>query len=101
MNDDREILMARMADNMPVLRKKLKLSQEGLAQMLGTTRFTIVLIETKKRNMTWNTFLSLAFIFDNNKDTSLLLRTLGIFDSTLENIIKVENDLKVQYADYE
>ena len=99
MNNDREILIEKMADNLPVLRKKLKLSQEGLAQMLGTSRFTIVLIETKKRSMTWNTFLALVFVFDHNKETSVLLRTLGIFNSTLENIIKVENNVKQQSAE--
>lgn len=74
-----------MTENLPVLRKKLKLSQEGLAKIIGTSRYTVMLIETKKRRMTWNTFLSLLLLFEKNEDTAVLLRVLKIYTDELDD----------------
>ena len=65
-SDARDVLIEKMTENLPVLRKKLKLSQENLAKFIGSSRYTVMLIETKKRRMTWNTFLSLVLLFDKN-----------------------------------
>ena len=82
-----------MTENLPVLRKKLKLSQEGLAQIIGTSRYTVMLIETRKRRMTWNTFLSLILLFDKNADTSVLLRVLDIYTEQLDGYLRLESEL--------
>ena len=84
---EREILIEKMTDNLPVLRKKLKLSQEELAELIGSSRYTIVSIETRKRKMTWNTFLSLILLFDKNDETAILLRALDIYTKELDNMI--------------
>lgn len=76
-----------MVENLPVLRKKLKLSQEGLANFIGSSRNTVMLIENRKRPMTWNTFLSLVLLFDKNAETRVLLRALGIYTEELEDMI--------------
>lgn len=69
-----------MVENFPALRRKLKLFQEALAQIIGSSRYTVMLIETKKRKQTCNTFLSLVLLlFDKNEDTAVLLRALGIY----------------------
>lgn len=95
MAETREILIERMTDNLPVLRRKLKLSQESLAQIIGSSRYTVMLIETKKRKMTWNTFLSLILLFDKNEDTAVLLRALEIYTDALDAYFKQEsNELK-------
>ena len=65
-SDTRDVLIEKMTENLPVLCKKLKLSQENLAKFIGSSRYTVMLIETKKRRMTWNTFLSLVLLFDKN-----------------------------------
>ena len=44
----KEILVDRMVENLPTLRKKLKLSQEALAEYIGTSRYTVLSIESKK-----------------------------------------------------
>lgn len=54
--DEKEILIPKMTENLPVLRKKLKLTQEELADIIGSGRHTVMLIESGKRRMTWNTF---------------------------------------------
>ena len=88
MNETREQLIENMTENLPVLRAKLRLSQEELAKMVGISRYTIMLIETRKRKMTWNTFLSLVLLFDKNDDTQMLMRVLGIYTEQLEAYFK-------------
>ena len=87
MLDNKDLLVERMADNLPVLRKKLKLSQEELAKIVGSSRYTVMLYETKKRKMPWNIFLALVLLFDKNEETSLLLKALGIYTEELERFI--------------
>lgn len=91
-SDTREILIDKMTENLPVLRKKLKLSQENLAKFIGSSRYTVMLIETKKRRMTWNTFLSLVLLFDKNEETAVLLRALEIYTDELDNMLKQQTD---------
>ena len=90
MEEIKEVLIERMTENLPVLRKKLKLSQDALAQIIGSSRYTVMLLETKKRKMTWNTFLSLVLLFDKNEDTAVLLRALDIYTDELDSIINVQ-----------
>ena len=91
-SDTREILIDKMTENLPVLRKKLKLSQENLAKFIGSSRYTVMLIETKKRRMTWNTFLSLVLLFYKNEETAVLLRALEIYTDELDNMLKQQTD---------
>lgn len=92
-SDTREILIDKMTENLPVLRKKLKLSQENLAKFIGSSRYTVMLIETKKRRMTWNTFLSLVLLFDKNEETAVLLKALEIYTEDLDKMIKQQTDV--------
>lgn len=85
--DEKEILIQKMTENLPVLRKKLKLTQEELADIIGSSRHTVMLIESGKRKMTWNTFLSLVLLFEKNESTSVLLRTFEIYTKELENTL--------------
>ncbi len=89
----REILLDRMTENLPVLRKKLKLSQENLAQVIGSSRHTVILIETKKRRMTWSTFLALVLLFDKNEETASLLRMLEIYTAELDGLLGQQTDM--------
>ena len=95
MSEIREKLIDNMTENLPVLRKKLRLSQEGLAKIIGTSRYTVMLIETKKRRMTWNTFLSLILLFDKNQDTSVLLRVLDIYTEQLDAYFRQEPGVEI------
>ena len=93
MPNTREQLIENMTENLPVLRKKLRLSQEGLAKIIGTSRYTIMLIETKKRKKTWNTFLSLVLLFDKNENTQVLLRVLDIYTQQLDAFFRQEAEI--------
>lgn len=95
MTDAREKLIDNMTENLPVLRKKLKLSQENLAQIIGSSRYTVMLMETKKRRMTWNTFLSLVLLFEKNEETAVLLRALNIYTEELETFLTNQNEIQM------
>lgn len=80
--------MERMADNLPVLRKKAELTQTALAELIGVSKFTILSIEKKQRKMTWNTFLSLVLVFTKNKETDKMLTLFEIYTDEFNEFIK-------------
>ncbi len=84
----KNILMERMADNLPVLRKKAELTQTALAELIGVSKFTILSIEKKQRKMTWNTFLSLVLVFTKNKETDKMLTLFEIYTDEFNEFIK-------------
>lgn len=69
----KNLYMARMAENLVILRKKLNLTQVDLAKRVGVSRQTLMDIENRKRSMTWNVFMSLYGLFRENEATNSLL----------------------------
>ena len=82
----KEKAIENMTKNMVTLRTMLHLSQAELATLIGMGRQTLVAIETRKRKMTWNTFLSLMFVFSQNKETDSLLEIFGIYSPEIKAI---------------
>ena len=82
------VLIKNMAENLPILRKKMNVTQAELAALIGVSRNTLVYIETGKKTMTWNMFLSLILIFTKNKGTDKLLNVLEIYTDELNDFIK-------------
>lgn len=92
MNEEqKDILIENMASNLPALRTKMNISQEGLANMIGVSRSTIATIENKKKTMTWNMFLSLILVFTKNEETNKLLNVMEIYTDELNEFIKNNN----------
>lgn len=85
---NREKLIQNMTENLPMLRTRLGLTQEELADKLGVSRSTVVSIENKKRDMTWNTFLSLVLLFIKNESTNKLLNVLEIYTDEFHGFIQ-------------
>jgi len=82
----KELAVENMVKNLTVLRTMLHLSQVELATLIGVGRQTLVAIETRKRKMTWSTFLSLLFVFSQNKETNSLLEIFGIYSAEMKDI---------------
>ena len=82
----KEMSIENMTKNMVALRTMLHLSQAELATLIGVGRQTLVAIETRKRKMTWSVFLSLLFVFSQNKETYSLLEIFGIYTSEMKKI---------------
>ena len=89
--DEKNALMKAMADNLPILRSKLNLSQEELAVLLGVTRQTISSFESNQRKMTWSVFLALILIFFRNEPTKRLLVALNIYTPELNRFLNVSD----------
>ncbi len=82
----KETCIENMTRNLCALRTMLHLSQAELAMLIGVARSTILYIENRTRKMTWNTFLSLMFIFYQNKETKELLRFFEIYPDKLKKM---------------
>jgi len=90
---DRKKYAKAMAENLPVLRAKLNLSQGELADMIGITRQTLSAAECGSRELAWNNFISLLYIFTQNEMTLPLLTALGIYTIELDSLFR-RTDLK-------
>lgn len=88
---DKDRLIAILTGELPVLRAKVGLSQDELSNIIGISRQTYSAIETNKRKMSWNTFLSLLLVFGYNEKTSAMLETTGAFPIELKNILNVDH----------
>lgn len=71
----KEVLISELTNFLPVLRAALGISQGELAEKVGISRQTYCALEIKKRQMSWNTFLSLFLFFTSNSATNQLLTT--------------------------
>jgi len=79
--------VAIMTENLRVLRNKLGFSQEELAEKIGVCRHTLVSIEKKNREMSWNKFVALIAVFRADSGTSALLDHFGIYTEELSNYL--------------
>ncbi|MDR1764641.1 MAG: helix-turn-helix domain-containing protein [Lachnospiraceae bacterium] len=84
---NRDLLMKNMTDNLVVLRNKLQLTQSALATKVGISRQTLMNIENKKRDMSWNTFLALLSVFREDKGTDGLLSHFEIYTPELSKYL--------------
>ena len=75
---DKVKLIKIMTENLPMLRKLIELTQEEIADKIGVSRSTVIAIENNKREMTWNTFLSLMLLFSKNESTNKILSILDL-----------------------
>ena len=85
--NDKKVYCDALADNLPVLRAKLGVTQEELAKRVGLSRNTIACIEIKKKEMSWVTFVALALLFLKNDNTSAVFKSLDIYDKTLDEYL--------------
>ena len=85
-----------MAENLPMLRARLNLTQTELGELIGVTRQTINSIESGSREISWGNFLSLLFLFTQNKSTQVLLPILGIYTPELACLFNVTDLRKLK-----
>ena len=81
-----------LTDELPVLRAKLGLAQESLANKIGVSRQTVNAIEGKKREMSWDMFMALVLLFSYNAKTAPMLRHAGVHPEDLSEYLKVETE---------
>ena len=84
----RQGYIMKLTDNLAMLRAKAGVSQSDVADVIGIARQTYSNLETGKKTMTWNMFLSLILFFKENDETKTVIRLLGIYTDELEAYIK-------------
>ena len=82
---NKEHYMKNMADNLAMLRAKAGLKQEDLCQLIGVSRQTIVSAE-KTGKLSWNTYLSLVFLFSQNSEIQTILEFLDIYPKEFKSL---------------
>lgn len=91
---DRNKLIEILTDELPVLRAKLGISQDDISNVVGISRQTYSAIETKKRKMSWNTFLSLILFYGYNENTMDFVETIGAFPPELKQTLNMNKRMK-------
>ena len=82
----------RMTEELPVLRKVLRMTQGQLAEKLGLSRSTVANIESGRQKMTWNVFLSIITIVRMNPQAGKLLKAMELYDSRLKDFLTGKED---------
>ena len=88
---DKDKLIEVLTEELPSLRAKIGVSQEELSDIVGISRPTYSAIETKKRKMSWNVFLSLLMCFTQNEKTAPIIESIGAFPDELRETLNVNN----------
>jgi DNA-binding XRE family transcriptional regulator len=91
---NKENLIEIMAENLIILRTKLRLTQTELANKVGISRQTIMNIENNKRLMTWNVFVGLLCVFREDRYTSSLIEFLGIYTPELKRYLTAQERVR-------
>ena len=89
----KEELMEKLKCELPVLRARLGISQERVAEIIGISRQTYNAIETGKREMTWPIFLSMVAFFQNNEQTKLMLEQIEDFDEKMKCVLNQTSEI--------
>lgn len=81
-------LMEQFRNELPVLRARVRVSQEIIAKKIGISRQTYSGIETGKREMTWTTFLALLVFFQNNEQTKPMIDQINGFSDSMTKVME-------------
>lgn len=82
-NEEKEKFISALSPALMMLRTKANISQDDLSNLLGVSRQTYGAIERGSKRMSWNTYISLIFFYDYNKQTHDLLRNIEVFPTDL------------------
>lgn len=94
----KEELIQTLTGALPVLRAAIGISQGEIAEYIGVSRQTYCAFEIGKRQMSWNTFLSLFLFFISNAETNNLLKTKKGFITQVYKVLQYKSEQNsVQY----
>ena len=81
------LCIMQLTKDLPVLRARIRLSQEEVANRIGVTRQTYNAIESQRRPMTWNTCVSLVTLFSSHEETKRMMRSNNYCYEVMEEIM--------------
>jgi len=85
----KEQLIEILTNELKMLRSKVEISQQELANRLGVSRQTYGAIESKAQKMTWSNFLALLLLFLSNEDTAKIIDWIGAYPPELERYLSL------------
>ena len=88
--EEKKMLVARMKDAMPVMRKALNLTQSDLSTLSGVSRTVISRVERNLQPLGWDAFLAITMVFHSNPTCSKLFDVFNIDLKQLKNCLCVE-----------
>ena len=74
------------------LRMLLGASPDEMGEILGVSKTIYRSMESGKRELSWNQYLTLLFMFHFNNRTGLVVDGLGLYPETLKKRIVCGND---------
>lgn len=72
-----------LTPELPMLRAKVGISQEEIANLVGISRQTYGAIERKSKSMSWGTYLALILFYVYHKETHKIVREISAFPHEL------------------
>lgn len=91
---DKDHLIDVLSEELPALRAKIGLSQDELSNIIGISRQTYNAIETRKRRMSWDTFLTLILLYGYNEKTATFVEAVGAFPPSLKRTLNINKSPK-------
>lgn len=89
---DRDVLMSRMAAELPDIRKTLRVSADCVADKLEMDHGRYLQIEEKKQELNWSEYMSLLFLFWNNETGRAIIESKGLFPNVLKRAMSVNRN---------
>lgn len=85
----KEDLITILTNELKMLRSKVEISQQELANRLGVSRQTYGAIEGKTQKMTWSNFLALLLIFTSNESTAKIIDWIEAYPPELKQYLSL------------
>lgn len=79
-----------MAQALPVMRKTLKMKQADVCERTGVSRSILSGVESGRRKLPWDTFMTLVPLFWANEQTRMLFRAFDIDMDGLREYLTVK-----------
>jgi integrase len=86
---DSEWLRQEMANDLAALRMLLGLSPKEVSEIVGMSEALYRDVETGRRKLTWNRYLSILFFFHYNPKTSNVVEALGLYPKLVEDSLEI------------
>ena len=88
---NKDELIDKMIYELPILRARLGMTQDEASEIIGVSRQTYSSIETRKRNLSWTTYMALLMVFYNNPATRSDVENAGLFPDELKHAVELNH----------
>lgn len=92
---DRKWLIEEMSRDLAPLRMLLGFSMDEMGSILGVSLATYKNLEAGKREMSWDQFMALLFLFHYNERTAPIVDSLGLYPESLK--FRMQKGLLIPY----